>query len=257
MAPVLLPHLEHRPLTLKRYPNGVEGKFFYEKQAPSHRPDWVPVDAGAPQGREDHQLRPGPRRGDAGLAGQPRRPRAAHADAPRQTPTRGLERADDDRLRPRPRRAGRRCSSAAGRARAAGHVRAPGAAGVREDLGLQGHAGLRAAQRPGRHLRADQGLRQGGGRAAGGRGRRPGGLAPGQAPAAGQGARRLEPERRQQDDRLRVLAARARAADGLDAADLGRGARGAGARGTRRRWCSRWTTCWRACASRATCSPTS
>jgi bifunctional non-homologous end joining protein LigD len=41
MAPVLLPHLEHRPLTLKRYPNGVEGKFFYEKQAPKHRPAWV------------------------------------------------------------------------------------------------------------------------------------------------------------------------------------------------------------------------
>jgi bifunctional non-homologous end joining protein LigD len=43
MAPVLLPHLEHRPLTLKRYPNGVQDKFFFEKQAPSHRPDWVPV----------------------------------------------------------------------------------------------------------------------------------------------------------------------------------------------------------------------
>ncbi len=41
VAPVLLPHLKDRPLTLKRYPNGVEGKFFYEKQCPSHRPDWV------------------------------------------------------------------------------------------------------------------------------------------------------------------------------------------------------------------------
>jgi bifunctional non-homologous end joining protein LigD len=41
IAPVLLPHLRDRPLTLKRYPNGVEGAFFYEKQAPSHRPDWV------------------------------------------------------------------------------------------------------------------------------------------------------------------------------------------------------------------------
>jgi bifunctional non-homologous end joining protein LigD len=40
-APVLLPHLRGRPLTLKRYPNGVEGKFFYEKECPSHRPDWV------------------------------------------------------------------------------------------------------------------------------------------------------------------------------------------------------------------------
>jgi bifunctional non-homologous end joining protein LigD len=38
---VLLPHLRGRPLTLKRYPNGVEGKHFYEKRCPSHRPEWV------------------------------------------------------------------------------------------------------------------------------------------------------------------------------------------------------------------------
>jgi bifunctional non-homologous end joining protein LigD len=41
VAPVLLPHLRERPLTLKRYPNGVEGQHFYEKQCPSHRPGWV------------------------------------------------------------------------------------------------------------------------------------------------------------------------------------------------------------------------
>jgi bifunctional non-homologous end joining protein LigD len=41
IAPVLLPHLEDRPLTMKRYPNGVEGEFFYEKNCPSHRPKWV------------------------------------------------------------------------------------------------------------------------------------------------------------------------------------------------------------------------
>ncbi|HEX8054063.1 MAG TPA: DNA ligase D [Thermoleophilaceae bacterium] len=41
IGPVLLPHLSGRPLTLKRYPNGVEGEHFYEKQCPSHRPDWV------------------------------------------------------------------------------------------------------------------------------------------------------------------------------------------------------------------------
>ena len=41
VAPVLLPHLRDRPLTLKRYPNGVEGGHFYEKQCPSHRPEWV------------------------------------------------------------------------------------------------------------------------------------------------------------------------------------------------------------------------
>jgi bifunctional non-homologous end joining protein LigD len=41
VAPVLLPHLRDRPLTLKRYPNGVEEGHFYEKECPSHRPDWV------------------------------------------------------------------------------------------------------------------------------------------------------------------------------------------------------------------------
>ncbi len=41
IAPVLVPHLHDRPLTLKRYPNGVEEQYFYEKQSPSHRPDWV------------------------------------------------------------------------------------------------------------------------------------------------------------------------------------------------------------------------
>jgi bifunctional non-homologous end joining protein LigD len=38
---VLLPHLRGRHLTLKRYPDGVQGPFFYEKQCPSHRPAWV------------------------------------------------------------------------------------------------------------------------------------------------------------------------------------------------------------------------
>jgi bifunctional non-homologous end joining protein LigD len=41
IAPILLPHLHDRPLTLKRYPNGVDSQYFYEKQSPSHRPEWV------------------------------------------------------------------------------------------------------------------------------------------------------------------------------------------------------------------------
>jgi bifunctional non-homologous end joining protein LigD len=41
IAPALLPHLQDRPLTLKRYPNGVDAPYFYEKQSPSHRPEWV------------------------------------------------------------------------------------------------------------------------------------------------------------------------------------------------------------------------
>ncbi len=41
IAPALLPHLKDRPLTMKRYPDGVEGEFFYEKNCPGHRPKWV------------------------------------------------------------------------------------------------------------------------------------------------------------------------------------------------------------------------
>jgi bifunctional non-homologous end joining protein LigD len=41
IAPVLLPHLKDRPLTMKRYPNGVEAPYFYEKNCPAHRPKWV------------------------------------------------------------------------------------------------------------------------------------------------------------------------------------------------------------------------
>ncbi len=41
VAGLLLPHLERRPLTMKRMPDGVTGDSFYEKTAPSHTPDWV------------------------------------------------------------------------------------------------------------------------------------------------------------------------------------------------------------------------
>jgi bifunctional non-homologous end joining protein LigD len=41
MAPLLLPHLRDRPITLKRYPNGSQGPFFYQKRAPQGRPDWL------------------------------------------------------------------------------------------------------------------------------------------------------------------------------------------------------------------------
>lgn len=41
IGPVLLGYLAGRPLTLKRYPDGVTGQHFYEKRCPSHRPDWV------------------------------------------------------------------------------------------------------------------------------------------------------------------------------------------------------------------------
>jgi len=41
IAPVLLPHLAGRPVTRKRFPDGVDGQFFFEKNAPSHTPEWI------------------------------------------------------------------------------------------------------------------------------------------------------------------------------------------------------------------------
>ncbi|MFE3448636.1 non-homologous end-joining DNA ligase [Nonomuraea sp. NPDC059194] len=41
IAPALLPHLRDRPLTVKRYPNGVDAAFFFEKNAPKHSPSWL------------------------------------------------------------------------------------------------------------------------------------------------------------------------------------------------------------------------
>jgi bifunctional non-homologous end joining protein LigD len=41
ISPVLLPHLKDRPITMKRYPEGVGHFFFYEKNCPRYRPEWV------------------------------------------------------------------------------------------------------------------------------------------------------------------------------------------------------------------------
>ncbi len=41
VAPAMLPHIADRGLTLRRYPNGVDGQSFFEKRCPSHRPEWV------------------------------------------------------------------------------------------------------------------------------------------------------------------------------------------------------------------------
>jgi bifunctional non-homologous end joining protein LigD len=55
IAPALLPHLKNRPITLKRYPEGVDGFFFYEKQCPSHRPAWVKT-AKVPSRRKEGKI---------------------------------------------------------------------------------------------------------------------------------------------------------------------------------------------------------
>jgi len=42
IAPVLVPQLKDRPFTMRRYPDGIAGKAFFQKDAPSHMPEWIP-----------------------------------------------------------------------------------------------------------------------------------------------------------------------------------------------------------------------
>jgi bifunctional non-homologous end joining protein LigD len=56
VSPTILPHLVERPLTLKRMPNGIEGEFFYEKNAPIHTPDWMPIIAVPSEGKSIRYL---------------------------------------------------------------------------------------------------------------------------------------------------------------------------------------------------------
>jgi bifunctional non-homologous end joining protein LigD len=41
LAPVLIPHLKDRAMVMKRYPNGIEGEFFFMKRTPTHHPEWL------------------------------------------------------------------------------------------------------------------------------------------------------------------------------------------------------------------------
>ena len=43
VAPVLVPYLKNRPFTMRRYPDGIAGKAFFQKDAPSHMPEWIPT----------------------------------------------------------------------------------------------------------------------------------------------------------------------------------------------------------------------
>jgi bifunctional non-homologous end joining protein LigD len=56
IADVMVPHIAGRPITLKRYPNGVDSQFFYEKNCPKHRPEWmqtVEISGGGRPGKGD------------------------------------------------------------------------------------------------------------------------------------------------------------------------------------------------------------
>jgi bifunctional non-homologous end joining protein LigD len=57
VGPVLVPHLRDRPFTMKRYPHGIDGEVFFQKQAPKHIPSWIPT----------RQFRTWPREGESRL----------------------------------------------------------------------------------------------------------------------------------------------------------------------------------------------
>jgi bifunctional non-homologous end joining protein LigD len=57
VAPVLLPHLKDRPFTMKRYPDGWQGNHFFQKDAPTHMPEWIPTRAYRSTSRESREKR--------------------------------------------------------------------------------------------------------------------------------------------------------------------------------------------------------
>ncbi len=57
IAPVLVPHLKDRPFTMKRYPDGWKGKFFFQKDAPKHMPSWIETRSFRTTSRESRQKR--------------------------------------------------------------------------------------------------------------------------------------------------------------------------------------------------------
>jgi bifunctional non-homologous end joining protein LigD len=63
VAPLLLPHLAGRPISMSRFPEGIRGQSFYEKRAPGHQPDWMrttPVDSDSQGGIIDFLLADSP-----------------------------------------------------------------------------------------------------------------------------------------------------------------------------------------------------
>src|SRR2546430_6532083 len=61
VGPTIVPHLSDRPFTMKRYPHGITGEVFFQKQAPRGMPDWIPT----------RQFRTWPREGGSRLVDFP------------------------------------------------------------------------------------------------------------------------------------------------------------------------------------------
>ena len=204
VAPVLLPHLRGRPLTLKRYPNGVDGATSTRSSARRTGPTGCRPrrSTSAATGATSTSASPRTCRRSCGW---PTWPTSSCTRRWRSPPTRASPTILAFDLDPGPPATAIECAPRG--ARAARGVRPLRAAGVPEDVGLEGHAGLRPAQ----HARAPTTGRSAFSQALAQllerrhpRARRVGHE---QGAARGQGVRRLEPERRAQDDGVRVLAA--------------------------------------------------
>ena len=81
IAPAMLPHVADRPLTVRRFPNGVDAKSFFEKHAPSHTPDWVrttfvPSAGGGRRRAKGDAAKGDPGKGSAAKGGAAKRPSA-------------------------------------------------------------------------------------------------------------------------------------------------------------------------------------
>jgi hypothetical protein len=105
VAPAMLPHLRDRPVTLVRWPDGVERGSFFEKDVSRHAPDWIRTARGRHARRPvgDRGLPGAGRRGGPGVGGQPGRAGAARAAVAPRTGRREAA-ARPRRVRPRPRR---------------------------------------------------------------------------------------------------------------------------------------------------------
>ena len=144
IGPAILPHLRDRPLTVIRFPDGVEGKHFFEKNSPAHRPDWVrtvPIAVGSRGGTIDFAVCD-----DlatlvwlAQLAAIELHPSLAKADE--------IERPTVLAFDLDPGRAGDDRRVLHGRAAGPGVVLRARPRGVPEDLGVEGNAGLRSPER--------------------------------------------------------------------------------------------------------------
>ena len=225
IAPVLVPHLKDRPFTMKRYPDGWNGKFFFQKDAPKHMPDWIPTARFEASTRE----RPPQRRlidfplvnDELALLwvvnmgcidmntwySRVDKPVPARLGALRPRPVAGRRLPGDDpggapdQADARPARA--RVVPEDERLRGDPHPRAGGApAHVRPDARVLGDRRRRARPCPSRP--GDDGVDEG------------------EAPRRPD---RLEPERRGQDDRVGLLGPPESRRAGLDAVALGRGER--------------------------------